>query len=180
MLSIFLLAIEDHSYDNKFAEIYYEFEEFAYKIAYDILKDSRSAEDAVQDAFLGIAANIKNVDTEDKEKLKIYVAVTVRNASVNILRRSRQEEQVAEITEALSDDAIDIEEKSEIEEALRDIIAALNDLPLIYRDALTYRYLIGLSARAIAELLKLPEATVRSRIRNGLARLKNDLKEKRS
>lgn len=180
MLSTFLLAIEDHSYDSKFAEIYYEFEEYAYKIAYDILKDRRSAEDAVQDAFFGVAANIKNVDTNDKEKLKIYVTVTVRNAAVDILRRSRRDEQGEEIIEALSDDAIDIEEKSEIEEALRDIIAALNDLPPIYRDVLTYRYLIGLSARAISELLKLPEATVRSRIRNGLARLKNKLKEKRS
>ena len=178
MLSIFLLAIEDHSYDNKFAEIYYEFEEFAYKIAYDILKDRRSAEDAVQDAFFGIAANIKNVDTNDKEKLKIYVAVTVRNASVDILRRSRQEEHNSEIIEVLSDDAIDIEEKSENEESLQDIIAALNDLPLIYRDVLTYRYLIGLSVRAISKILKLPEATVRSRIRNGLTRLKNELREK--
>ena len=77
MLSTFLLAIEDHSYDSKFAEIYYEFEEYAYKIAYDILKDARNAEDAVQivtDAATILLPMSDLVDTE-KERARLSAEV---------------------------------------------------------------------------------------------------------
>ncbi len=178
MLFIFLAAIDDHRYDNKFEEIYYEYNALALKVANSILDDMYDAEDAVMDAFFGIAKNIKALDALDQCKLKVYVCVTVRNSCINIIRKKRNSNADLDFFEDAPSDEPSVEEALISKEYNQELVIAVSKLPVIYRDVLIYKYCINLSAKSISELLGIPFETVRSRIRNGLKKLRKALDKK--
>ena len=178
MLFIFLAAIDDHRYDNKFEEIYYEYLSLALKVANSILDNEYDAEDAVMDAFFGIARNIKAIDALDQCRLKVYVCVTVRNACINIIRKKRNNAVVCDFFEDVPNNEPSIEEALIDKEYNQELVIAVSKLPAIYRDLLIYKYCIDLSAKSISELLGIPFGTVKSRIRNGLKILRKALDKK--
>jgi RNA polymerase sigma-70 factor (ECF subfamily) len=59
-----------------------------------------------------------------------------------------------------------------IEDETRQVIAALAALPDLHREIVVLRYYQGLSQLEIAEALNIPVGTVKSRLSNGLTRLR--------
>ncbi|MGN0612991.1 MAG: RNA polymerase sigma factor [Porcipelethomonas sp.] len=55
MLGIYLALIDDDDNKNLFEELYYEYRNGMYNIAFGILHNVEDAEDAVHEAFLCIA-----------------------------------------------------------------------------------------------------------------------------
>ena len=54
--------------EKKFEAMYNEYGEYAYIIAYNILKSKRAAEDAVQDAFGKVWNNLNSFDKDNAKK----------------------------------------------------------------------------------------------------------------
>ena len=52
------------------------------------------------------------------------------------------------------------------------LLAAVNELPDDQREVISLRYFLGLSAQEIAQILDLPEGTVKSRTSRALERLR--------
>ena len=61
MLSFFTLSIEDDADKVKFEKIYVLYKKKMWYAANSILSDAYLAEDAVHNAFIGIARNIKKI-----------------------------------------------------------------------------------------------------------------------
>ena len=177
MLSIFLAAIEDHSYEGKFLEIYHTYEAFVFNSAMSFLKDFHAAEEATQDTFMGIAQNIASIDTSNEACVKVYVYITVRNKCLNILNRNNDSEVLNESVDIYPGEELNAEDSLIMLESNDLLKKAVLSLPTIYRDVLTYKYLLEMSVRDIAKLVHIPERTVRSRIRNGLKKLKKELED---
>ena len=55
MLSIYLALIDTQEDQTLFEEIYYQYRNQMYYVSHKILNDDYLAEDALQDAFIGIA-----------------------------------------------------------------------------------------------------------------------------
>ena len=58
---LYAAVIDDAEDIKKFEKIYYEYREQMFFVANKILRDSYEAEDAVQNALLGIARSIRTV-----------------------------------------------------------------------------------------------------------------------
>ena len=74
--------------EKKFEAMYNEYGEYAYIIAYNILKSKHAAEDAVQDAF-GKVWN--NLNSFDKDNAKKKIGAYTRNAAIDIYRKNKTE-----------------------------------------------------------------------------------------
>ena len=174
---IFLNLIDDPVYEEKFSEIFLNYENLVLNIAYNITKNCHDAEDAAQEAFIGIAKNIKNIQLGDPQKTKLYVCVAAKNASYNLIKKRKSFDIPSEIALFISDSDIDIEENAIKDEDVKELLSALADLPEQFRDALTFHYFSDLSLKEISELLNIPKETVKSNLHRGKQRLRGLLKK---
>ncbi|MFJ9849974.1 RNA polymerase sigma factor [Streptomyces sp. NPDC101150] len=114
--------------------------------------------DAVQESLLAVFRGLRGL----RDPLACYAwvrAVTVREA-VRVARRRTEEtpadpEEIARLSDLLPADG------AELTADVRDMLARL---PVQHRTVLVLRELEGLDERAMAELLDIPEGTVKSRL----------------
>ncbi len=144
-----------------------------YNLAYRMLGDPQEAEDAAQEIFVRIYRQLAQYDSE--RKFSTWVLAIATNYCIDQLRRRRLQlvplENIipwARAGEAGPEGAaLDREAQDEVQQLLR-------TLPEKYRAPLVLRYWQDLSCAEIAEVLKVPEGTVKTqlhRARKALGRL---------
>jgi RNA polymerase sigma-70 factor, ECF subfamily len=111
----------------------------------------------------------------DRGSLLGFLRLQARGRSIDLLRsessRHRRERRVGSDAEA--DSSIDAQViDAETGQTLRGAVA---QLPMAERRAIELAYFGGMSYRTVAARLGIPEGTAKSRIRNGLARLRTEI-----
>ncbi|MCI8721038.1 MAG: sigma-70 family RNA polymerase sigma factor [Oscillospiraceae bacterium] len=79
MLMIYLSAIETPEEKIKFEELYYRYRGFMLKAVKRVLRGDQDAEDAVHNAFLSIARNMKILPEMDSPKLKGFLYIVAEH-----------------------------------------------------------------------------------------------------
>lgn len=131
------------------------------------------AEELVQDVMLKVWNRATTFDAA-KSSATTWVYTLARNARIDLLRRRyrvREEIDVDELWD-IGGDADILENAAAQRRAERDIQASLIELPAEQRQIVTKVYMEGKSHAEVAEELKLPLGTVKSRVRLALSKLK--------
>src|SRR5919197_4155957 len=138
--------------------------------------ESEQAEDAVQETFTSVWRSASSYRPERGPGGPWLFAVA-RNAIVDRARARR--EQAADVPESASPEA-GPDERVEAEWTAWRVHAAFNDLPDSERTVLELAYWGDMSQSEVADFLGIPLGTVKTRTRNGLARLADLLEEELS
>lgn len=178
-LSFYLAALETEEEKISFEKIYCTYRKQMLFLALSILKNKPDSEDAVHDAFIGIANNMKTVQRiEDETDLRNYVLKASKNSSLNILDRKkiRNEFVPPYDNEDIADSSFmeELCKKTEYDEVVR-AIEKLND---IYREALYYHFVLDLPIPEIAKSLGRKPQTIKKQIYRGKKLLLELLSEK--
>lgn len=150
----------------------------AIRLAALITRDQQWAEDVVADAFLQAYRRIETFDTARRFGPWFHRIVT--NTALRAVQSRRRElpfetagiEDALDVDDPAAHDAVANVERLDDREAIR---AALRDLPPGQRAAIVLRYYADLDEAAIADRLAIPRGTVKSRLFNGLSRLRTRL-----
>jgi len=118
-----------------------------------LLRDQPSAEDVVQDAFLGLYRALPRL--RDPEDVLPYLRAAVINRSRSVLR-SRQRALLHRVQHELP--ASSAESAAMLGEDRRAVLAAVARLPRRAREVLVLRYYLGLSDQEIAAALNVSRA----------------------
>lgn len=136
----------------EFVAIYNRQVDTVYRVCYSYMKNKADTEDMVQETFLRLLSTKKQFENERHEKA--WLIVTASNLCKDALKKWwRKSENI--------DDFLDIAEEPQQEDSILEIIL---QLPNDYKDAVYMYYYEGYSTVEIAQHLKCPEATVRSRL----------------
>lgn len=135
---------------------------------YRLCGDANLAEDLAQETFVRALRALERYQPHGK--VSTWLFSIAANAARDHWRRHRRHPEVPYEDAVLHADAADLSEGMQVREALL-------SLPLEQRTVLILRYYHDLSYAEIAEALVIPVGTVRSRIHNGLERLKGQLLE---
>lgn len=133
---------------------------------------AEDAEDAVQDVFCKVLAAD---DLPDNFRAWLYRIA--RNHCLNLVRNHRRRKDLSPLP---SSDDMDADLTGQLTRMLRvelgaKVRAALRTLPEPTQEALRLRYVDGLSRGEIAEVLELRESVVKSRLFEGLKRIREQL-----
>jgi RNA polymerase sigma-70 factor (sigma-E family) len=141
------------------------------RLAMLMLGDQSSAEDVVQDAFLGLYRRWDALS--DKGRALAYTRSSVLNGCRDALRRRARGIPAA----LLEPDAASAEAGVLLAEEHREVIVALRRLPARQREAVVLRHCLGLPEDEVAHAMNVSRGTVKSASHRGLAALARILKE---
>lgn len=153
------------------ARIFDRYSGMAYAIALRVLNDSGQAEDVMQDVFFQIWRN-PNTFVPERGSLGAWLAVVVRNRSVDAIRRRRPSEPVEELFLA---DSTDFASGVEREDTLDRVRGIVKGLPAEQRESLELAFFGGLTHAEIAKQKGEPLGTVKTRIRMALIAVRKAL-----
>ena len=170
-----VLALVARSDEQALAELYRRFGRLAYGLAFRILRDDALAQDAVQEAFLGIWRAAGRFSAE-RAKPSTWLLTLVHRRAVDLVRREerRRTEPLEAETEPGDVEATDEAELAAQRQTIRE---ALRQLPAEQREAIELAYYGGYTQSELAERLGQPLGTIKSRMFTGLARLRETLGE---
>ena len=158
--------------------IYNEAYRAVYWTAMSLLKNEEEAEDIVQDTFVTL---IESYDTiKDKSKVVPWLKKIAANKSLNRLTRSKTvavEDEFFEGVEDVSEDFLpdSLVESAETRKIIMDIIE--RTLSQEIRTTLILFYFDEMSTREIAQILGVPEGTVRRRLNFARNRIKKEVEK---
>lgn len=174
MLVFYTLLIEEESDKAKFEKIYTLYRKKMWYAASSVLNDSHLAEDAVHNAFIGIAKNMKRIEDADSQKTLSYVITATKNAAIDILRKNKgiQETDIDELYDVSDKESSSFYKAFEAEDFITKTLAAM---PAVYRDVLYLLIVEQMTEKEIAELLGRKPGTVHQQVRRGRMILKEEL-----
>ncbi len=157
-----------------FEELVHQYQDRIYNLCRYMLRDTRNAQDAAQDAFLKAYKGLKDFRPDSSLYTWIYrIAVTT---CLDYKRKSRRESLRNEpLTEDLPSDERSPHQVYESRKVTESIQAALEKLPKKLSTVIVLREIEELSYEEIAEVLQISIGTVKSRIARSREQLRRIL-----
>ncbi|MFV2063648.1 MAG: sigma-70 family RNA polymerase sigma factor [Chloroflexota bacterium] len=151
-----------------------------YALALRISRDPALAQDAVQDAFLGIWRNASRFDAE-RASARSWMLAIAHHRAVDAVRRRRPVASLDTAASSLPLALIVPDIWTEVRQRLdaAEVREALGRIPQVQREAIELAYFGGLTQREIAGHTDTPIGTVKSRVRLGLLALRAELEAAR-
>lgn len=144
-----------------------------YGVARRVVSDRTLAEEVAQDAFLALWRRPGAFDPE-RGSLQGWLAGVARNKSVDLVRREQSRRRTADalVSEA---DALGapVEHPERAVDERDEVLAALAQLSPVQREAVVLAYFGGRTYREVAAELGIPEGTAKTRLRDGLKKLRD-------
>ena len=168
---------------DAFNQLVLSYQNLAYHHANALLGDSASAEDAVQESFVRAFQAMAGFRGGS---FRAWIFKIVTNAAYDLLRRSKrhptqslypEDEYGDEIgTPAwLADTTTSVQDTVEQSEFSKDLHQLIDELPMVYRTVLTLVDLHELDYAEVADALKIPIGTVKSRLARARYRISESL-----
>jgi RNA polymerase sigma-70 factor (sigma-E family) len=158
------------SAEHAVIELYSEHYKTLVRLAAMLVRDTPTAEEVVQDAFIAMYRGWHRL--KDTEKALAYLRQAVVNKSRSVLRHrmvvDKNLQQAPPDMPSAEHGAFVLIERSEV-------VAALRDLPARQREAILLRYYLDLSEAEIAAMMGISRGAVKSHTARGMAALRTAL-----
>ena len=171
-----LLKLSGRGDEAAFARLYDSTAARAYGLAVRVVRDPAQAEEVAQEAFLEIWRTASRYDVKKGSAVSWILTIVHRKA----VDRVRSAEASSRRDTAYHESNITPEHDSTAEAATasmeaRRVRQALQSLTEVQREALELAYFKGYTHTEVAGMLDLPVGTAKTRIRDGLIRLRDTM-----
>lgn len=172
-LNIYLAMIETEELQQMFELIYHQYRGLMYQRAYEILKNSENAEDAVHESFIKIAKNMHTVSQVLPERRKALIMCILENTTIDFYRKDRKEAE--QLMPLELDEFLKLSSEEPKENAV--LAYAILKMPLQYQQIFFLKYAHGYNNREIAQLLGITVSAIEKTLSRGKRKLKQYVQE---
>jgi RNA polymerase sigma-70 factor (ECF subfamily) len=160
--------------------LYDRYSRVVYSFALRIVGDPQLAEEILQEVFFRVWQQGSGFQSNRGSLITWLLSIT-HNLAIDEVRKRNRRPQKADsedpelVLGAMADESTDIEQEVWLSGVRMAIVEALNRVPKEQRDVIELAYFRGLTQREIAETLGQPLGTVKTRMRLGLQKLREQL-----
>jgi RNA polymerase sigma-70 factor (ECF subfamily) len=147
-----------------------------YAAVRSVLGDRSDIDDAVQEAFIRIYRGLSSF--AGRSSLSTWIWSVARNHAINVRARERSDVIPLDKTAEIASDRYGPETEFARRSAAEDIGWLLSGLEGSYREVIELRYLAGKKYHEIADMLSIPEGTVKTLIHRARIRMKSMMDER--
>lgn len=167
MLFLFTSMIDTHENQLRFEDIYHSYRKQMLTVANRVLHNLEDAEDAVQNALLGIARNIRTLPDTNEKVVRAYVLTAAKNAALSLLPEKQRRDTTLDIGELNISANEDLFQQIVTSRDYNLLLRAMTQLESPYREVLLLVYVHGQSVNAAADILCRNRETVRKQLQRG-------------
>lgn len=158
--------------EDALVELHAQYANLVYSVAYRVLNDPMAAEEVTQDTFMRLWDKSHTFDPQ-KGNFVVWLLTITRRLAIDVLRQRKRQEP--------SNEMIFIDENPQLWENVlssggsdmrRTVLLVMQQLPPEQSSVINLAYFQGMSHSDIAAYLKLPLGTVKTRIRQGMQKLR--------
>ena len=142
-----------------------------YGLARRVVAEPGLAEEVAQDAFLALWRRPGAYDPE-RGSLQSFLLGVSRNKAIDLVRREESLKRARDAFASEFDVAPDVGRGESGIEEREEVRHALSQLSEVQREAIVLAYFGGRTYREVATELEIPEGTAKTRLRDGLIRLR--------
>jgi RNA polymerase sigma-70 factor (ECF subfamily) len=158
-----------------FAELYRATSSKLFAVSLRIVRERPLAEEALQDSFVNIWNHASDY-AQAKSAPTTWMTAIVRNRSLDIVRRTREEPDIDDALSAnLADAGAAPPQEAEARADAHSIRECLEELEAEQRQTIALAFFHGLTHSELAAHLRRPLGTVKTHVRRGLLKLKDCL-----
>jgi len=157
-----LLAKVARKDEASFQRLYEEFAKRVFRYALTLLRNQHLAEEVVQETMITVWSTASTYS--GRSRVSTWIFGIARHKSYDILKREKRGSRASEFPAVMDDPAPAIEREAQVH-------AALEGLPPDQREVVFLTFYENLPYKAIADLLEIPEGTVKSRMYHAKKRL---------
>lgn len=161
--------------EQAFAEFYDQVSPVVHGIVLRVLRAPALAEEVTQEVFVELWRTAPRFDP-DRGSVRSWAATIAHRRAID---RVRSEQSARDRDEADGRRAVatqdDVADEVTVQLDRERIAAALRQLSELQREAVSLAYYEGLTYREVAEHLDVPEGTIKTRIRDGLTKLRHQM-----
>ncbi|NLI90768.1 MAG: sigma-70 family RNA polymerase sigma factor [Peptococcaceae bacterium] len=160
-----------------FQELISLYHPFVFRFLVKLTESNQLSEDLAQDVFLKVIRNIDKFDIGGKATFSTYLMTIAKNTYIDYLRKEKKLAVFDPLEHAFrKDEIISGFEDSAVDRIYsQNIMEQFEYLTEEQRTAIKLKYVEGLTLKEIGEMLQVEPKTVKSRIHNGIAKLKKIL-----
>ena len=158
---------------SAFSEVYDQTASLVYGLVLRVVRAPSIAEEVTQEVYLQVWRQATRFDP-DKGSAKTWITTLAHRRAVDAVRRSESSRQ-REAASPPDPPGRDAAEAAIESDERRRLQAALDELTSLQRESIELAYFGGLTYREVAQRLDAPLGTVKTRMRDGLIRLRSVL-----
>jgi RNA polymerase sigma-70 factor (ECF subfamily) len=147
-----------------------------YRYIYFRVPDKADADDLTQDIFLKVHASFSRYVSSGGSPLAYFYTIA-RNSIIDHHRKKKTLRAEDGVFDAIPDDAENAEERAVRNEEYEVLRKKIIQLPPDQQDAITLRFIDGLSTQEVASIMRKSEVAVRQIQSRGLKSLRNNFKQ---
>jgi RNA polymerase sigma-70 factor (ECF subfamily) len=163
-----------------FGALYDRFSPGLFSFVLKMVRDEKEAEDILQEGFAHIWRRAATYDAARSSPFT-WAVMILRNKAIDRLRVRQRQERIMEKATVEFSHFPEADEEAAGETERREqgalVRAALRQIPAEQQQAVELAFFSGLTHEQIAEKLSAPLGTIKARIRRGLLKLRDFLKE---
>ena len=163
-------ALKSHK-NEAYKYLYINYRGSLYNVVIQIIPDTETANDVLQEVFITVW---KNIDKYDKEKGRLYTWLlkVTRNTAINKTRSKIYKSTLK--NDSISNYVNDIDEKITVQQNINHIglRKEVSRLKVELKAVLELSYFNGFTQEEIAKVLNIPLGTVKTRLRNAVIELR--------
>lgn len=147
---------------------------YVYRFLVKITDNEHSAEDLTQETFIKVIRNIDKFNIAGKAKFSTYIISIAKRTYIDYLRREKKSGANIPFPENFVFEDVNIRFEDTIIDKLcgQSILTDVEGLSEEQKIAIKLKYIEGLSLKEIGSQLNLEPKTVKSRIHNGIVKLR--------
>jgi RNA polymerase sigma-70 factor (ECF subfamily) len=175
-----LITLVTRGDQDALGTLYERYSRAVYSFSLRIVGDAQVAEEILQEVFVRVWQQGGSFQAARGSLITWLLSIT-HNLSIDEVRRRKRRPQKADAEEpetilaSLPDEGSDVEEEVWLSSLRVSIQDALQQLPAAQREAIELAYFQGLTQREIAEVLGEPLGTIKTRMRLGMLKLREQL-----